>query len=440
MIGDGGGMPLWASLCKRRASAPAHGLKNRPAFLRRFVLDRRGATAILVGISLPVLVGAAGLGGEAAFWGLRQRALQQITDAAAFGGAVEHSAGGNYGAITNTVGGSLSTNGFRADLGSYEVELPPNSGPYAGKTAVRVSTEEHWPRFFTALFFEGTVPLRANATALIEEGLHACMLALHHTASAAVNITGSTTVTLNGCSVMSNSSANNALSIGGSGTLTTSCAGAHGGVVASGGMTLTDCSQARAGLRRMQDPYANVPEPGVSGPCVNPTTFAGPSGAVHSASPGRYCGGMNILRTVNFAPGLYIIDGGTLSATSTAVLNGTGVTFFLTNGARLDINGQARLNLSAPTTGTYAGLLFFADRSGASLNHQLNGTSDSILTGAVYLPNDNLAFSGTNNSATGCTQIIARTLNLTGNSGIGVNCAGTGVQDMSMPGGVRLVG
>jgi hypothetical protein len=440
-------MRLQAIFCRRAwtrarvssgSASPASA--KRLSFIKRFAFDRRGATAVVVGIALPVLVGAAGLGAEAAFWSLRQRALQQTTDAAAFAGATEYSAGGNYSAITNTVDSSLSTNGFRADLGSYNVEVPPSDGPFAGDTAVRVSAEEQWPRYFTALFFEGTVTLRANATALVQEGLHACMLALDHTASAAINVSGSTTVTLNGCSVMSNSNANNALSIGGSGRLETSCAGAHGGISASGGLTLTDCPQPRQGLRRMQDPYAGVPEPTVSGPCASPTTFAGPSGSLHSASPGRYCGGMNILRTVNFAPGLYIIDGGTLSATSTAVLNGTGVTFFLTNGARLDINGQAQLNLSAPTTGTYAGLLFFADRSGSSLNHKLNGTSDSILTGAVYLPNDNLAFSGTNNTATGCTQIIARTLDLTGNSGIGVNCAGAGVREMHMPGGVRLVG
>jgi hypothetical protein len=338
------------------------------------------------------------------------------------------------------VGSSLSNNGFRTDLGSYEVQSPPVSGAYAGEEAVYVAAEENWPRYFTALFFENAVTLRANATAEVQEGLQACVLALDQNVSASIDVTGSTTVTLNGCSVMSNSSAEDALSVGGSGTLVTSCAGARGGIDADGGMTLTNCPEAKERLRRMDDPYADVPEPTVSGPCVNPTTFAGPSGAIHSASPGRYCGGMNILRTVNFAPGVYIIDGGTLRATSTAALNGTGVMFFLTNGARLDINAQAQLNLSAQTSGTYSGLLFFADRSGSSLGHVLNGTSNSTLTGAVYLPNDNLSFSGTNSSASGCTQIIARTLHMTGNSGIGINCQGAGVEDMYMPGGVRLVG
>jgi Flp pilus assembly protein TadG len=408
--------------------------------LRAFFKDRRGASAVMMCVAMPILVGGAGLGAEAAFWKFRQRAIQQQADAAAFAGATELRAGGNDSAVSAAVNASLTDNGFRMDIGSFDVQSPPVSGAYAGEEAVYVEAEENWPRYFTALFFEDAVTLRANATAELQEGLRACMLALHTTASAAIDITGSTTVTLNGCSVMSNSSAEDALSVGGSGSLTTSCAGARGGVDADGGMTLTSCPEAKERLRRMEDPYADVPEPVVSGSCVHPTNFGGPSGAVHSASPGRYCGGMNIMRTVNFAPGVYIIDGGTLSANSTAVLNGTGVTFFLTNGARLDINGQAQLNLSAPNSGTYAGLLFFGDRSGSSVNHVLNGTASSTITGAVYFPNDNLDYSGNNNSVSGCTQIIARTLHLSGNSGIGVNCAGVGVEDMFMPGGVRLVG
>lgn len=413
---------------------------RRTNLLRAFLKDRRGASAVMMCVAMPVLVGGAGLGAEAAFWQFRQRAIQQQADAAAFAGATELRNGGSYNDVHAQVGSSLGNNGFRTDLGSYEVQTPPVSGPYAGEEAVYVEAEENWQRYFTALFFEDAVTLRANATAEVQEGLQACMLALDNSASEAIDVTGSTTVTLNGCSVMSNSNAENALSIGGSGSLITSCAGARGGVDSDGGLTLTSCPEPKERLRRMEDPYADVPEPIVSGSCVHPNNFGGPSGAVHSASPGRYCGGMNILRTVNFAPGVYIIDGGTLSANSTAVLNGTGVTFFLTNGARLDINGQATLNLSAPTSGTYSGLLFFADRSGSSVNHVLNGTSSSTITGAVYLPNDNLSYSGNTNSVSGCTQIIARTLDLTGNSGIGVNCQGAGVEEMYMPGGVRLVG
>ena len=45
------------------------------------------------------------------------------------------------------------------------------------------------------------------------------------------------------------------------------------------------------------------------------------------------------------APGVYVIDGGALSINSTATVNGSGVTFYLTNGATVSMNGGASVHL-----------------------------------------------------------------------------------------------
>ena len=42
--------------------------------------------------------------------------------------------------------------------------------------------------------------------------------------------------------------------------------------------------------------------------------------------PGRYCSGLSLKNTVNLAPGVYVIDGGTLKINANTNLNGTGVT------------------------------------------------------------------------------------------------------------------
>ena len=97
--------------------------------LRAFLKDRRGASAVMMCVAMPVLVGGAGLGAEAAFWQFRQRAIQQQADAAAFAGATELRNGGSYNDVHAQVGSSLGNNGFRTDLGSYEVQTPPVSGP-----------------------------------------------------------------------------------------------------------------------------------------------------------------------------------------------------------------------------------------------------------------------------------------------------------------------
>ena len=404
-----------------------------------YLPDRRGATALVVALSSPVLMGAAAFGAEAGFWTYRHRLLQHHADAAAFAGAIELLNGGNSASITSSSGASLTANGLRADIGSFTAVSPPATGPFAGTSAVEVSVKEEWPRYFTALFFDGSVTLAANATAHFEEFSEACMLALDTTASGAATLNGSTDVYLNGCSLVSNSNASDALYISGSSVLSANCVGAVGGISStSTGITLSDCSAPRPNMPSVKDPYASVPEPTVSGPCKTPNNLGGASTSVYDITGGRYCG-LRMSRTVNLAPGMYIIDGGELDISSTALINGTGVTFFLTNGARLNINGAAVIDLDAPTSGTYSGLLFFGDRSGTPDSNLLNGSAGSVFNGATYFPNDHLEIRGSNSVGAGCTQFIARTLDLRGSSGAGIDCSTSGTTPLDVMGKVRLV-
>ena len=108
---------------------------------------------------------------------------------------------------------------------------------------------------------------------------------------------------------------------------------------------------------------------------------------------------------MTFQPGLYIIQGvGGLSLTGVgATLQGNGVTFYIGPSAgSVAVNGVANfINLLAPTTGTWAGILFFQDRSnaapacvggcGASLSGILNFAQ---IQGALYFPDAALSFEG----------------------------------------------
>ena len=55
--------------------------------------DRRGAVAIVMAFTLPVVIGAAGLGIEAGTWYLVKRQAQTAADTGAFAGALELAAG-----------------------------------------------------------------------------------------------------------------------------------------------------------------------------------------------------------------------------------------------------------------------------------------------------------------------------------------------------------
>ncbi|MEZ5959956.1 MAG: hypothetical protein R3C30_05945 [Hyphomonadaceae bacterium] len=48
--------------------------------------------------------------------------------------------------------------------------------------------------------------------------------------------------------------------------------------------------------------------------------------------------------------------------------------------------GSAEIDLTAPTTGTYAGVLMYGDRDQGNADNIFNGTADSNFTGALYFP------------------------------------------------------
>jgi hypothetical protein len=137
--------------------------------------------------------------------------------------------------------------------------------------------------------------------------------------------------------------------------------------------------------------------------------------------------GLNAKGTVKFEEGLYIIRGGDFEVNAGAELSGTGVTFYLTEGAGLKLNGHAKVNLKAPTSGPYAGLLFFGERDSTVEKNQVNGSSGSTFDGAIYFPSSTIEYSG-KTSLTGCTQIIGDQVVFTGNSEVVSECQAAGTR------------
>ena len=87
--------------------------------------------------------------------------------------------------------------------------------------------------------------------------------------------------------------------------------------------------------------------------------------------------------TTNFPSGVYVISGGSFTVTGSATITGTGVTFYFTNNATISVSGGGSLQLTAPTTGPYAGILFFQDP---------NDTNPPLLGGAGNSPQRSSVF------------------------------------------------
>ena len=51
------------------------------------------------------------------------------------------------------------------------------------------------------------------------------------------------------------------------------------------------------------------------------------------------------------------------------------------------------------------------------------------IQGVIYIPKQEVQFSGGNESAPGCTKIVANTIEFTGNSNVSSDCTGFGFDD-----------
>lgn len=273
-----------------------------------------------------------------------------------------------------------------------------------------------------------------------------CMVSLENTAVTGITFSGSTTVNL-GCGVVANATASNAVSADGNSTVVASPVAAVGGVPSSSsyatGSVLLPYSPAQA------DPWATLPMPSVPSNCQNEYVVNG-SQTPAAFTPTTTGGNVYCYRGMNFnqngalitlpANSVFIIDGAGNNANSVNQLNFgaqanvacSGCTFLLTSRnaatapdsiATVSMAGGATLNMTAPSTGTYAGVLMYMDRRAPNTRSSyINGNSATTYQGGFYFPSHSLTFNGNTGMHTECLQLVARRLVFSGNSNIQNTC------------------
>ncbi|WP_179294641.1 pilus assembly protein TadG-related protein, partial [Mesorhizobium sp. WSM3879] len=384
--------------------------------------DAAGNVAVIFALTLPIVVGGAGLGVETSYWYYSSLKLQATADAAAYAGALEKVAGSSTAAITTAATQSATDNGL-ANV-TITVHTPPTSGSHMTNKAVEVILNQSLDRMFTAIFSESKVPERARAVALITDASKACVLALNPSAYQAALFSGNTSVKLTGCSVMSNSAQADAVKVQGSAALQADCLIAVGGV-SLGNPVTTVCKSPITQALPASDPFSNLPAPAAGNPCK---TVNG-SKTSQTLQPGTYCSGMDLKGNVTLQPGTYVVQG-SLKVNAGAVVSGTGVTLFMSGSNTVSMNGNATVTLSAPTSGTYSGVLFYGDRTGTSTSSTFNGTASSLLTGAIYFPKQQVNYLGNFSGSGGCTQVVADKIQWSGSTTIKQNCSSLGMKDI----------
>jgi hypothetical protein len=283
---------------------------------------------------------------------------------------------------------------------------------------ISFTATEHAPQLFSAVLGQRWNTISARATAaLFSSPSGACIYALSTTGTG-LTIGGNNTIN-SACGIYVDSSdASNAMVGGGSSVVTASSIKVVGGFNPNGGASVTPYPTTFADYT--PDPLGWIYPPAVPNRCDS-TGLTQDSGSISMPSDGYYvvCGGgfsMTANKTVTMAPGIYIFKGGAVNLRN-GHLSGSGVMWYFTNSvSSVYTNGNIDINLSAPTTGPYEGILFFGNRAESIASVTINGGSSQILNGALYFPTSDISYSGGSSTASTHTALIAKTITFLGDS------------------------
>ena len=411
--------------------------------------NERGNTTMLVGLALFPMIGAIGLGVDAAQWVLWKRQIHTAADLGALAGA---RALADNQELKVAVRRSLAHN----DLNAFTIdaiENAPVAGKFAGSNAhvkVTLSTQRSLP--FSSLFLANPPKITVSAVAENSSEVPNCIIALD-TTDTALSITGSSSIDMN-CGLSSNSN----LDATSSDYINAGALSAVGIVDASGGVTSD--TKINDGIAAESDPLSGLAVPSdVATQCASAVWHTTRSRRVETLGEGCYAG-ITVQGQLTLTPGTYIIDGGGISVGANGVLLAENVTIIFTNSdptstdiGKFTAQGDSVVNLTASNSGDYEGILMFQDRravpSNAS-NFYITGNSgtdnagNAILSqyqGTIYTPSTYTLFNGNSSIQTPCMQVVAQKVEFLGNTTVKNECPpGSGASAYGGGGTIRLVG
>lgn len=317
------------------------------------------------------------------------------------------------------------------------VNNPASAGSYASDpTSWEVIATKPQRLYFSAIFLSQAPSVSVRAVAVRgSKPSPGCILTLDPAASNATTFTNNAQVTDPACAVYTNSSNANALLCDNNCSIASDTYTVGGDLVTNHG-TLAGKNNA-TGVPITPDPYASVPVPSsASLPCTYANAVTIKSN--QSINPGVYCGGINVnannVLTLN--PGTYYIKK-FFNMGGNSVLQATsGVTLVLLDDACLGdgtctrekgLGNNITVNLTAPTSGIFAGIAIYAQGVKDTYQEFSNNAALNI-QGAIYAPGDSINFH--NNAlfnSNMCAQIVSGRVFFENNATMGTDCANAGV-------------
>ncbi len=385
--------------------------------------NRAGQVLVLVAVAILGLVAITGVAVDGGSAFNHRRHAQSAADSAALAAALAKvSQQPNWQAVAMQI---VTQNGF--DPVQMEIHNPPSTQdcrPEDGKASPYVGNQEYVqvilrstaPAYFAPVVGFNQFPICVESVARAQPPVNGplydgnAMVALSCIDPAGVKAyqaQGNVTLRVHGGGIFSNSSADNALYTGGNAAIWAPGYAVVGGWDGNGELYNED-GTVQGVVTVGVPPYPCppkleeiIPTPSCSQDGTkNPTTKIVTPGNI----PATY-----LENNAYLQPGIYCISGGKATINAGNVLEGDGVLLFFQDDAYMHISGGATVQLSAATSGPYAGLLIYSLMSNRN-DFILNGNSSSYWTGTILLPGSEVQINGTGASSGYHSQIISDTI------------------------------
>jgi hypothetical protein len=364
--------------------------------------DETGSILAITAMCLPILMGFAGLAMDVGLLFRAKRNLQIVADSAAVAAALDYLYNNSASSAQSAALASAAANGIVPATGGphITVNTPPASGPNAGVAGfIEVIISDPSPTFFLGMVsHSSSVGVTARAVAGSPGPSADCVYILDPTASDAMELQGSFTVTANKCGVVVDSNSSDALQFTGAGG--TLVAGSVSVVGGDGGQTGDSTPTPITGAAPVSDPLRIAGPTPTNGECSSTdTTTTTLTGTITGPGPGNsvcYTQAMS-LNNVTLGNGIYVFEngvtlGGTVATTVTsnyggATLDVEGGSFNVTSGTAF---GTTTTPFTAPTVGMTNGIALMEPATNSSEITIQKGNATGALTGIIYAPSAEL--------------------------------------------------
>jgi hypothetical protein len=390
--------------------------------MRSFRNDLSGNVLAIFGLSLPVVLAAAGAALDYSDLTHKRSGLQKIADETALAATK---------ALAASTAGSPSQRENEAREMAERLLKDGAAGakrtitPSAAENRVRIDLAHEHPLRFGAFVGARSSSLAIQAEATYRIPASACVLALGQTEDAGISLVGSAKITAPQCGVWSDAPGPSSITTQGAARIVART------VCGVGSTNATSSPPAKSGCATVADPYESRPlrcgrnqstpcpsyhgsgnggsghsgggnsgsgTSAYTGKCDETNKQIGTSNkGVETLSPGVYCGGLTVHSAdVVLLPGFYQIQDGPFALQGNASVAGTGVSILLSgNNAVLDLQGSPKLNLSAMLSGPLAGIAISSNTPASPrLTSILQGSPEVTLVGSIRLPNQTLKMQG----------------------------------------------